>query len=248
VANPVKTKVLVESVEKFGEGTYELSLKPSGRVPRFKAGQFLHLTVDEYDPAGGFWPESRVFSIASRNGAESLKIVYSVKGRYTKLMAERLRPGLEVWAKLPYGDFTIDARVKEGADVVLVAGGTGISPFIPYLEDLAEGAATSRRVRLYYGIRDASQLLFKDTLARCVSSSALELRLWLESDESEPAGLSDIKSKAGRLNVAAIHEECSELAAPNFFLSGPPAMIASFKSGLLSRGLGIDKIHIDEWE
>jgi ferredoxin-NADP reductase len=93
-------------------------------------------------------------------------------------MAERLRPGLEVWAKLPYGDFTIDARVKEGADVVLVAGGTGISPFIPYLEDLAEGVASSPgECRLYYGIRDCISAAFQGhprSLRR--ASSALELR------------------------------------------------------------------------
>lgn len=248
MANPVKLKVEVESVREYGAGTFELSLKPSGRVPRFKAGQFLHLTVDEYDPAGGFWPESRVFSIASRSGAECLKIVYSVKGRYTALMAERLRPGLEVWAKLPYGDFTIDARVKEGSDVVLVAGGTGISPFIPYLEDLAEGVAPSRQVRLYYGIRDSSQLLFKDTLSRCVDKGALELQLWLESGETEPTGFPRAKTRPGRLDAQIVYDECAELAAPDYFLSGPPAMIASFKGSLLSRGLGIDKIHIDEWE
>ena len=34
------------------------------RCPLFKPGQFLHLAIDPYDGAG-FWPESRVFSIAS---------------------------------------------------------------------------------------------------------------------------------------------------------------------------------------
>ena len=33
-------------------------------VTPFKPGQFLHLALDAFEP-GGFWPESRVFSIAS---------------------------------------------------------------------------------------------------------------------------------------------------------------------------------------
>ncbi len=65
MANPVKLKAVVTKVQSYGDGVYELTLTPAGTVPRYKPGQFLHLTVDEYDPAGGFWPESRVFSIAS---------------------------------------------------------------------------------------------------------------------------------------------------------------------------------------
>jgi NAD(P)H-flavin reductase len=248
MANAAKLKANVESIAKHGEGTYEVRFLPEGRVPRFKAGQFLHLTVDEYDPEGGFWPESRVFSIASRSGAELITIVYSVKGRYTKLMEERLAPGREVWIKLPFGDFTIESRVKEGSDVVLVAGGTGISPFVPYLEGLAEGDGAGRRVRLYYGLRSPDQLIFGETLGRCRKGEKLDLRVWLESNSSELGGFSGLEMRHGRLDPDILFKESEDLATPDFFLSGPPAMIRSFKAALLGKGLGVDKIQIDEWE
>jgi NAD(P)H-flavin reductase len=248
MGNPIKLKANVESIAKHGEGTYEVRFLPEGRVPRFKAGQFLHLTVDEYDPEGGFWPESRVFSIASRSGAELITIVYSVKGRYTRLMEERLSPGREVWLKLPFGDFTVESRVKEGSDAVLVAGGTGISPFVPYLEGLAEGDGEGRRVRLYYGLRSPDQLLFGQTLSRCWKSKDLDLRLWLESGSAELGGFPGLATRRGRLDADLLFEESSDLASPDFFLSGPPAMIRNFKAALLAKGLGPDKIQIDEWE
>lgn len=248
MANPAKIKAVVETIAKYGEGTYEVQFRTEGRVPRFKAGQFLHLTVDEFDPAGGFWPESRVFSIASRSGAERIKMVYSVKGRYTKIIKERLAVGQEFWIKLPFGDFIIESRVSEGSDVVLVAGGTGISPFVPYLEGLAERGGAGRHVRLYYGLRSPDQLLFGDILDRCWKDKSLDLQIWLELDSSELMGFPGLKMKHGRLDANLIFEESKDLTTPDFFLSGPPAMINNFKVTLLAKGLNLDKIQIDEWE
>ena len=117
MSNPVKLKAQVLSVKSFGPDTYSVKFKPEVSPPRFKAGQFLHLTIDEYDPAGGFWPESRVFSIASAPGMSELEIVYSVKGRYTRRMADHLSSGREVWLKLPYGNFIIDSSIAPRQDV-----------------------------------------------------------------------------------------------------------------------------------
>ena len=55
---------VVDALEDHGERVYTVLLRPGVPVPRFNPGQFLHLALDPYEP-GGFWPESRVFSIAS---------------------------------------------------------------------------------------------------------------------------------------------------------------------------------------
>jgi ferredoxin-NADP reductase len=247
MGNPIKAKAVVISIERYGEGVYLVTLRPDGRLPRFKAGQFLHLTLDEYDPAGGFWPESRVFSIASRQEDENLVIVYSVKGVYTSRMAEQLTVGRSLWLKLPFGDFVIQSKMRAGNDAVLVAGGTGISPFIPFLSE-ASGKVDGK-TRLYYGVRDAALVLFKPLLSRCVGEGAIDLRLWIEEAPigNEDSGL-DVATVQGRLDVARVYDECSDLADPRFFLSGPPRMIEVFKNGLLARGIGPDKIHSDDWE
>lgn len=248
MANPKKILAFVKAITKHGEGVYEVQFRTEGQVPHYKAGQFLHLTVDEYDPTGGFWPESRVFSIASRSGDELVTIVYSVKGLYTRHIEERLAVGQEVWIKLPYGDFIIESRVKDGSDVILVAGGTGISPFVPYLEGLTESSGAERCVRLYYGLKSSDQFLFGDMLDRCWKDKSFDLQIWLESESRELKGFPDIETKHGRLDADRILEESKDLLTPDFFLSGPPTMIISFKASLLAKGLNAEKIHIDEWE
>ena len=52
---------------------------PNGRAPRFRPGQFLHLALDAYDPSG-FWPDSRVFSIASRASADATALRIYLRG------------------------------------------------------------------------------------------------------------------------------------------------------------------------
>ncbi len=53
----------------------------------------MHLALDRYDP-GGFWPDSRVFSIASSPvERQRLTITYAVKGAFTTRMERELTPG-----------------------------------------------------------------------------------------------------------------------------------------------------------
>ena len=155
---PRKLPCTVESITDHGGQVYSVDLIPHATVPAFRPGQFLHLTVDAYDPSS-FWPESRVFSIASSPRDRSrLRICYSVKGRYTAKMERTLRAGGHAWVKLPYGDFVID----EKRDAVLIAGGTGITAFSAFLEGLTPDFP--RRVTVVYGARTASLLLFQDMI------------------------------------------------------------------------------------
>ena len=248
MSNPAKLKAQVLSVKSFGTGTYSVKFKTAVVPPRFKAGQFMHLTIDEYDPAGGFWPESRVFSIASAPGMSELEIVYSVKGRYTQRMAEYLSTGRDVWLKLPYGNFIIDATISPGQDVVVIAGGTGISPFLPYFHSLVVNNQKTRTVRLYYGIRQNSMLLARELLEACARSALLEASLFVENEQPDVDLPLLIRKESGRLDINRIHVESSDLNNPAFFISGPPAMINAFKEGLAQAGISSENIIIDEWE
>jgi NAD(P)H-flavin reductase len=241
MANPVKLQVIVERVVSHGDGVYELILVPLGRVPRYKAGQFLHLSVDDYDPSGGFWPESRVFSIASSFGTKDIEVVYSVKGAYTRKMEESISPGKTLWVKLPYGEFHIDAEC--GRDVVLIAGGTGVSPFIPLIRELSGRGDMDSRIMLFYGVRKKGQLLFMDAISECSAKRpGFGCEIFAEEDAGDPA------IRIGTLDIDRIRAETTGLANPLYYLSGPPAMIKKFMARLIELGVGRDDVKIDEWE
>lgn len=78
MANAVKIRGTVDALTKHDDGVFTVSIMPERRVPRFKAGQFLHLTLDDYDLQGGFWLKCRVFYIAVKYFHFSLNIEQSV--------------------------------------------------------------------------------------------------------------------------------------------------------------------------
>ena len=154
MATPQKLRCLVNKITDHGDHVYTVDLTPERPLPRFKPGQFLHLTLDDYDPSG-FWPDSRVFSIASSPAQrDHLKIAYSVKGSYTTRMERDLQEDQWIWVKLPYGDFVI----RDSSNVVLLAGGTGITAFTAFLGNLIPDHPNM--VYLVYGARNRNLLIY----------------------------------------------------------------------------------------
>ena len=158
MATPQKFRCRINKITDHSDHVYTVDLAPEWLLPRFKPGQFLHLTLDDYDPSG-FWPESRVFSIAnSPNQRDHLKICYSVRGRYTARMENELHEGRRVWIKMPYGDFVI----REAGNVALLAGGTGITAFTAFLGNLMPDHPNM--VYLAYGARNRALLIYRDMI------------------------------------------------------------------------------------
>ncbi len=246
MSNPLRVQATVTSRTDHGFGVVSVALAVGRRYTRFRPGQFLHLALDDFDPMGGHWPESRVFSIASRPNQESLTVVFSVKGRFTRRMAEELKVGRQVWLRLPYGDFVVDGSIT-GAHLVLVAGGTGITPYVPLLETLACGESRlSSRVSLIYGVRCAPLLLFLETIRACeANQTGFRARLFVEDPAGAPA---DLPVTAGRLSAERILELAPNDADSRFHLSGPPAMIADLTAALGGSGVRPGAIVVDAWE
>lgn len=228
MANPSKFKAVVNKIISYGDGVYSVDFSLEKGIAKFKPGQFLHLTLDEFDPSSGFWPESRVFSIASVPGVSHVQIIYSVKGAYTKKMSHELSEGKEVWLKLPYGDFIIEKHIQNAEKIFMIAGGTGVSPFIPFLKNYSS-EKYSVPIALYYGIRNESFYLYREVI------EALKERI----DVRVISGMMDIKTISGEI-VSSKGARC--------FISGPPVMINSFKQTLLSMAFKPENIVIDEWE
>lgn len=236
-----KLSCVVDHIADHGERVYTVGLRPTRRAPRFRAGQFLHLAIDPYDP-GGFWPESRVFSIASSpSRLDHLSISYSVRGRYTARMEHELSVGREVWVKMPYGDFVI----AKDRPVALFAGGTGISAFTAFLEDLTP--SDLQPVTLVYGARCTSLLVYHGAVERWLTrAGALAVRYFAEDATTPNAGSPVVHP--GRTSVAAVWAQLPEPFATAFYISGPPAMLQAVSGDLRAHGVSGEAIHIDAWE
>jgi ferredoxin-NADP reductase len=234
---PQKLRCKVTDVVDHGERVYSISLKPDLPAPRFLPGQFLHLALDSYNP-GDFWPESRVFSIASAPAERNLlRITYAVKGQFTSNMESELIAGREVWLKLPYGEFI----VSSDSDACLLAGGTGITAFTSFLTGLP--VDYPRQVYLFYGARKPELLLYRSlALSAAQRCPNLHVKFFIEQLHADDDCL------PGRIDLDIVQKSIVDPLSVNYYLAGPPEMLHFFLQRLRQFGIASNQITIDAWE
>ena len=243
MANPIKIKCVVSAIIAHNDSVFTVKLQLTRRLPNYLPGQFLHLALDSFDPSTGFWPESRVFSIASAPFEPETTIAYAVKGKFTERMRDELSVGKEVWVKLPYGHFTLSATPNE--EVILVAGGTGITPFISFIS-MELNRPTGMLLKLVYGVRKPELFLFKYILFEAVSNlKGFQLSVFCEERASI---INEFPVQQGIITLDGTWAMPQNPFNATFYLSGPIEMIRTFKNGLTDKGIDHNKIRIDEWE
>lgn len=238
MTQPARLRAVVREIIEHAPGLRSLLLVPERPLPRFRPGQFLQLAVDAWDPSQ-HWPESRAFSIASPpEQRDELRITFSVVGELTRRMM-RLERGAEVWLKLPYGDFSFESRTD--TPLVLVAGGTGVTPFVSLL---ASNLEDSGEIRVLYGARHRDLLVYRDVVESAARRSPqVRCRLFAEEGADESIA-------AGRFDASLVLAEGASTSAPDravYYLAGPPAMIGSLTAGLSGAGVDAGRIRVDAW-
>jgi predicted ferric reductase len=218
---------LISIINPFN-GIYTLWFKSLGRPFKYHPGQFLHLAIDKDYNGIEQWPDSRCFSMQSNPTENTIRITYAVKGDFTKEMEKYLRVGSHVWLKLPYGDLFTQEHSK--VNTVFIAGGTGITPFLSRFTHESFAAYTNPKI--YLGFRTGAYNIYNDELLKSFNSSKC-LKLFIEDVD----GIIDIKT---------IFDENGK--NPNYFISGPPLMIKSFRQSLIEKGVPIQNVLTDDWE
>lgn len=210
------------------EGIYTLKFKSLGRPFKYHPGQFLHLAIDEEYDGVGQWPESRCFSMQSNPEEANIKITYAVKGDFTKLMEEILKVGAEVWLKLSYGDLFQQDHNKE--NTVFIAGGTGITPYLSLFTHNSFNEYVTPKT--YLGFRSKAFNIYNNELERSCNASLFVNIYYQDTD-----GVIDISQISAENGIVS-----------NYFISGPPAMIKTFKDKLIEGGVPAENILTDDWE
>jgi NAD(P)H-flavin reductase len=215
----------VVGIHSLIDGVYTLELESLSKPFKYEPGQFMHLALDDYDPAGQ-WPDSRCFSMQSSPDEELIKITYAIKGHFTNRMQKELEPGKLVTLKLPYGD--LFSQVHNKVNTVFIAGGTGITPFLSLFTH--ESFKDYENPKIYLGFKSRVYNIYKDELN---SIKPCDLKIFYENEK----GLIDIDnifSENGTQN--------------DYFISGPPLMIKTFRYSLSAYGVPLKQILTDDWE
>lgn len=212
--------------------------------------------------AGGAAPESerwirRAYSIASSSDGRQFVEFYLAlipSGELTpRLFALQIRDRLHLGLK-PTGFFTLD-RVPDGRDVLLVATGTGLAPYMSMLRSQLAGSG-ARRYLVLHGARYSWDLGYRSELE---SMARLSQRLIYMPVVSRPDEDLRWQGLTGRLQDVLFSGDVVERVLPlvpertHVFLCGNPGMVDTAKAGLVARGYVADQgktvgsLHLEEY-
>ena len=229
-------------------------------VPDFEPGQFVMLGLPNPEKEGKtLW---RAYSIASppeRKECLELYIRWAqrpVPGKFTTMLWP-LQPGAVLDYKPPRGHFTIERSRPDGEPdtrrMVLLGGGTGIAPFVSYIEHLRAHGST-REIVVCHGASYIEELGYRERLleleqeAEAGGREAWNLR-YLASisrpKEEANAGwdghvgrVETLVSTAGGGGLSPAELACGTAFTPDdttFYICGFDGTIQAVKSVLQSR-------------
>ncbi len=219
-----------------------LRIRPDGGVPAFVPGQFIRLGLLDHDPSGAPTQTlvKRAYSIASsptdREGLE----VYVVKVREGRLTPEvwDLGVGARLWVDPKVqGDFTLQ-EVPPQSDLLMVATGTGISPYVSMLRTYA-AAPTWRRFTVVHGARRIVDLGFREEL-EALARRYPHVRYVPIVSRDPDAPWSGLRGRVLQMLEPAAYEGLTgaplDPATTHVFLCGNPEMVRSAREVLEPRG------------
>jgi ferredoxin-NADP reductase len=185
-----------------------------GSFPPFRPGQYVNLFVD----VDGVLT-SRPYSISSSPDVDVLDLTVQQKpgGFVTRYLLNELQVGDGLKSTGPQGYFYYEPLI-DGKDLVFLAGGSGITPFMSMIRTLLN-EDNGPKIQLIYGSRVPGDVIFGEALSRLADEhETLDYSLVISEPPEGYSGLS------GFLDVKLIHDQVGEIEGKTFYICGPNVM------------------------
>lgn len=231
IARPVLSLLnasVVTGIRGLADGIVEIGLADGrARTMRHKAGQFAFFRFLDRTCGRGEHP----FTISSPPSARGLTITVKAVGDYTSKLGS-LKANAKCLVDGPYGLF----YPKDGdGELLLIAGGIGITPFLSMLRDFAE-RPRAVSVSLLWSVRSRDEAFALEELKELSSRlPAFVFRVMVTGGPSSAGIVPD-----GRIDGRDIGEALSRFGTPRAvkaFICGPDAFRRSMQGFLREAGV-----------
>ena len=206
---------------------------------KFWAGQFVELGV----PSAGV---TRSYSMASTlSTPTTLQFIIRKypDGAFSSLIDTQLSPGTALTVKGPFG--SCFRREGRAGPMVLVGGGSGMSPLWSILQDHIQ-SGEQRPIRFFYGARTRQDLFYLEQFA-AVAKQLNDFQFIPVL--SQAAAGDDWSGETGFVHQA-LERILGQQALPgeiDAYTCGPPPMIDAVLPVLQRLGLAPEHIHVDRF-
>jgi benzoate/toluate 1,2-dioxygenase reductase subunit len=220
----------VSEVTPFGDAAYELVLNTVADAPAFLPGQYVNIQV----PGSG---QHRAYSFSSAPGDK--RLTFMIKQVPEGLMSRWLagaQAGQPLQLTGPLGSFYLRAVTRP---LLLLAGGTGLAPFLSMLEVLAQ-QETQQAVHLIYGVTRDQDLVMVERLAEYARRIA---------GFTFATCVADPQTRYERQGYVTQHMPAQALHGGNVdvYLCGPPPMVEAVQKHFKAAAIEPASFHYEKF-
>jgi len=239
--HPNHVDAVVTHIQKLTPTTKRLSLAPKrGVFPPFVAGQYVNVFVN-IDGVNTSRPYS-IVSTPGRQGSIDLVIKRKETGFVSGFLLDQLKAGSALRVSAPSGDFHYNP-LRDTSAWVMIAGGSGIAPFMSMIEDAFERALPVQML-LLYGSRSPSDIIFRrrlDKLARAHRNFDVVHVV------SEPDDTWDGETELLDETCILRHVPRAEMADKTFYVCGPGVMYELVVAALDNLRVPRRRVHVEAY-
>jgi ferredoxin-NADP reductase/Na+-transporting NADH:ubiquinone oxidoreductase subunit NqrB len=225
VSSRQKLLLRLESIERLSAHVYEFIFRPDQKLA-FVAGQYLEWTLPHGHPDSR--GNRRYFTVASSPTESAIRLGVRIDehpSSFKKALVS-MPEGGELTASSLAGDFTLPADATQ--KLVFIAGGVGITPFasmIRYLLDTID----RRDIILFYAASSEKDFAYRELIEEAVRI----------------LGIRSIYITNERITREMLQSHIPDILKRNYYLSGPEAMVKTYKSLLVGLDIPRRSIHTD---
>lgn len=223
-------KFHVKEIKHETKDTFTLVLTPEKKF-KFKAGQFCFLRINKNKIYA-----RHPLTISSSPKNHDLHFTIKKAGRFTETASE-LKKGEEIIVDGPFGNFV---ERKDTKDLVFIAGGVGITPFMSLIRSQLD-KKKARNITLIYGSRTDDDIIFKEELDN-ISEDWFK-KIYVLSQEKS----SKIVCEKGYITKSTIEKHLDNISNVLFYICGPEAMKECVKEALIDLGVKKRDIIIEDF-
>ena len=221
--------VISEIIPRKDANTYVLK---ADKLAYFRAGQYVSVKLQI-----GNTTTARPYTLAASpalalDGQYQITVKKAPDGFVSEYILENWKVGTEVTLSGPEGPFSYEP-IRDEAEIVGLAGGSGITPFMAMVNAILDGTEDFR-LTLLYGSRKQENILYAEELAR-ICSLTDKVRVIHVLSEEQAEGY-----EHGFIGADLIQKYAPERYT--LYICGPRAM-HDFLAGELPK-LGLDQKHI----
>lgn len=223
----------VKAVERLSDSSFNLVVEGEGLAKlAFLPGQYANVQVPGTD-------QHRAYSYSSMptRGQVSFLIRNVPGGLMSGYLKERAQPGDSITLAGPLGSFYL-RDIKR--PVLMLAGGTGLAPFLAMLEKVANGGGSPHPIHLIYGVTNDSDLVELGKLEGFVQQLA---NFTFDQCVANP------ESRFPKKGYVTHHIVPSHLNGGDvdIYLCGPPPMVEAVAHDLRERNIQPVSFHYEKF-